>query len=345
MKMGPASPKPSDKSAAGAHHTPVLLAEVLAALAPKDGEIYIDGTFGAGGYAKALLEAADCTVWGLDRDPKAVALGNTVARHYAGRLGVVAGRYGDMEELLAPVGVDAVDGVAFDLGASSMQLDDAGRGFSFRHDGPLNMRMEATGATAADAVNSLGEGELSDIIYNYGEDRAARRIAKAIVRARDRAPIERTGALADIVRGALRAKGARGGKRRGAIDPATRTFQALRIYVNDELNELDRGLLAAEAMLKPGGRLAVVAFHSLEDRRVKSFFSIRCGASARPSRHTPSLSSRGTSRAAAPSFHLLNRRVIKPGPEEIARNPRARSARLRAAVRTEAPPWPASAAQ
>ncbi|MCZ6741608.1 MAG: 16S rRNA (cytosine(1402)-N(4))-methyltransferase, partial [Alphaproteobacteria bacterium] len=157
--MDPASPKPSDKSAA-AHHTPVLLAEVISALAPKDGEVYVDGTFGAGGYAKAMLEAADCKVWGIDRDPRAIALGKTVARAYAGRLGVVAGRYGDMEELLAPVGVDAVDGVAFDLGASSMQLDDAGRGFSFRHDGPLNMRMEATGATAADAVNSLGEGEL-----------------------------------------------------------------------------------------------------------------------------------------------------------------------------------------
>jgi 16S rRNA (cytosine1402-N4)-methyltransferase len=326
-------------------HTPVLLAEVIAAVAPKDGEVHVDGTFGAGGYAKAMLAAADCTVWGIDRDPKAVAQGKKVARRYGGRLSVVAGRYGDMEELLAPMGVDALDGVAFDLGASMMQLGEPERGFSFRHDGPLDMRMEATGASAADAVNSLGESELSDIIYNYGEERASRRIAKAIVRARDEEPILTTGVLADIVRRAIRARGARGGKRPGAIDPATRTFQALRIYVNDELNELDRGLLAAEAMLKPGGRIAVVAFHSLEDRRVKSFFSIRCGASARPSRHTPSLSSRGTSRAAAPSFHLLNRRVIKPGAEEIARNPRARSARLRAAVRTEAPPWSATAAE
>ncbi len=338
----------SQETSAGANgHTPVLLREVIAALAPRDGEVYVDGTFGAGGHARALLEAADCTVWGIDRDPWAVALGEALARRYGGRLTVAAGRFGDMKEILETRGVVSVDGVALDLGVSSMQLEEAARGFSFRLDGPLDMRMNAAGATAADAVNRLSEEELGDIIHKYGEERMARRIARAIVKARARAPIARTGQLADIVRGAVRAKGTRRsgrGKSRASIDPATRTFQALRIHVNDELNELDKGLRVAEAILKPGGRLAVVAFHSLEDRRVKSFFTARSGASARPSRHIPSLSSRGTARRAAPTFRLLNRRAVRPGAEELGRNPRARSARLRAAVRTAAPPWPSEAA-
>ncbi|MEE8516215.1 MAG: 16S rRNA (cytosine(1402)-N(4))-methyltransferase RsmH [Alphaproteobacteria bacterium] len=320
-------------------HTPVMLGEVMAALAPRDGEVFIDGTFGAGGYSRALLEAADCTVWAIDRDPEAVSRGRELAARSGGRLTVVAGRYGDMLELLRQHGVISVDGIALDIGVSSTQLDDAGRGFSFSADGPLDMRMGAgdaiSGPSAYDAVNTLSEADLADTIYRYGDERKSRRIAKAIIRARTRAPIERTLELADIVRGAARGTGATG--RRG-IDPATRTFQALRIYVNDELGELDRALRAAEHILRPGGRLAVVAFHSLEDRRVKSFLKTRCGPSARPSRHLPSLSSRGTSRGAAPPFRLLNRRVIKPSATEVKHNPRSRSARMRAAVRTEAPP-------
>ncbi len=328
-------------------HAPVLLREVIAALAPRDGEVFVDGTFGAGGHARALLEAADCAVWAIDRDPRAVALGEALARRYGGRLTVIAGRFGDMKEILETRGVFSVDGVALDLGVSSMQLEDAARGFSFRVDGPLDMRMESAGEPAAAAVNRLSEEELGDIIHEYGEERMARRVARAIVKARARAPIERTIEFAEIVRGAVRAKGARGSgrrKSRQSIDPATRTFQALRIHVNDELNQLDKGLRVAEAILRPGGRLAVVAFHSLEDRRVKSFFTARSGASARPSRHIPSLSSRGTARRAAPTFRLLDRRAVKPGAEEVRRNPRARSARLRAAIRTEAPPWPREAA-
>lgn len=328
-------------------HAPVLLREVIAALAPRDGEVFVDGTFGAGGHARALLEAADCTVWAIDRDPRAVALGEALARRFGGRLTVIAGRFGRMKELLEARGVSSVDGVTLDLGVSSMQLEDSARGFSFRLDGPLDMRMEAAGEPAADAVNRLSEEELGGIIHEYGEERMARRIARAIVEARARAPIERTIELADIVRGALGAKAAPGsGRRRGRqpLDPATRTFQALRIHVNDELNELDKGLRVAEAILRPGGRLAVVAFHSLEDRRVKSFLTTRSGASARPSRHMPSLSSRGTARGAAPTFRLQSRRAVKPGAEEIRRNPRARSARLRAAIRTAAPPWPSEAA-
>ncbi len=337
------TPAPQHSDSPAIRHTPVMLAEVMAALAPRDGEVFIDGTFGAGGYSRALLDAADCTVWAIDRDPEAVARGRELAERSGGRFTVLAGRYGDMIELLAQQGVISVDGIALDLGVSSTQIDDAGRGFSFHADGPLDMRMgmgeEITGPSAYDAVNSLSEADLADTIYKFGDERKSRRIAKAIVRARTRAPIEGTRELADIVRGAARGPGAPG--RRG-IDPATRTFQALRIYVNDELGELDRALSAAEDILKPGGRLAVVAFHSLEDRRVKSYLKTRCGPSARPSRHTPSLASRGTSRGAAPTFRLLNRRVVKPGAAEVKANPRSRSARMRAALRTEAPPMAAA---
>lgn len=310
----------------GAPHTPVLLDRVIEALAPRDGGIYVDGTFGAGGYARAVLAAARCTVLGIDRDPDAVALAAGVADDFPGRLTVVGGRYGDMQRIVTEAGLDGVDGVALDLGVSSMQLDDAHRGFSFRGDGPLDMRMEQDGPSAADAVNTLAEEDLADIIYEYGEERASRRIARAIVEARAREPITRTAQLADIVRRVMP-------KSRDGIDPATRTFQALRIYVNQELAELDRGLSAAEAVLKAGGRLAVVAFHSLEDRRVKTFLRDRSGETPRGSRHLPDTSAAGP----APTFRLLARRAVKPDADEIAANPRARSARLRAAERTAAP--------
>ncbi|MDP6573377.1 MAG: 16S rRNA (cytosine(1402)-N(4))-methyltransferase RsmH [Rhodospirillales bacterium] len=310
-------------------HAPVMLREVLDILAPRDGGVYVDGTFGAGGYSKGLLEAASCTVWGIDRDP-AAARSADLGRRYEGRLAVLCGCYGDMVRLLGDVDVDRVDGVALDLGVSSMQLDDPARGFSFRADGPLDMRMSKDGMTAADVVNGLDEKELADIIYRYGEERVARRIARAIVDARSRAPMTRTAQLADLLRRVVP-------RSRDGLDPATRTFQALRIYVNDELGELQRGLSAAEVLLRPGGKLVVVSFHSLEDRMVKDFLRERGGAGPRPSRHQPF----SGEAASTPSFRLVKRRVAKPTAREVAANPRARSARLRTAERTAAPPWPA----
>jgi len=320
-----AAPRTEDQA-----HTPVMVAEVVDALAPRAGAVYVDATFGAGGYARALLDAAPCTVIGVDRDPVAVAGGEALCRAYAGRLRLVRGRFGDLVGLLAGVEIDAVDGVAFDLGVSSMQLDVAARGFSFRADGPLDMRMgDDVAETAADVVNTVAEADLARLIRTLGEDRAARRIARAVVEARADSPITTTSQLAGIVRAVV--PGARDG-----IDPATRTFQALRIHVNDELGELDRGLEAAERVLRPGGRLCVVAFHSLEDRKVKAFLRARSGTAPRPSRHQPDVSSE----ASPPSFHLLRRGALKPTAAEVAANPRARSARLRAAERTTAPPWP-----
>ncbi len=311
-----------------AGHTPVLLAEVLSVLEPKDGGIYIDGTFGAGGYAQALFDAAPCQVWGIDRDPEAIRRGTALARRYHGRLNLVQGRFGEMARLLRERGVVAADGVALDLGVSSMQLDERARGFSFRFDGPLDMRMEPFGPTAAELIARASERELADVIHAYGEERRARAIARAIVAARAEAPIETTGQLAQIVR---KAAGPRG---KDGIDPATRTFQALRIWVNDELGELKRGLLAAETVLAPGGRLAVVSFHSLEDRTVKEFLRRRAGAAPAASRHQPPAAGER-----APSFRLLTGRVVTPSESEIRANPRARSARLRAAERTGAPAW------
>ncbi len=303
-------------------HIPVLLAEVIAAMAPRDGGVYLDGTFGRGGYSEALLRSAACRVVAFDRDPEAVRQGDALKQLYADRLTLIEGRFSEMEQLLRPLGLSRLAGIALDLGVSSMQIDDPARGFSFRIDGPLDMRMGPDGQSAADLVNSAPEEELAAIIRDYGEERFARRIARAIVAAR---PLRRTAQLAAIVRRVV--------PESGGIDPATRTFQALRIAVNDELNELDRGLAAAERMLEPGGRLVVVAFHSLEDRRVKSFLRLRSAAAPGTSRHLPG------QRQAAPSFHLLGRKPVKPRAEEIARNPRARSARLRAAERTDAPAW------
>ena len=299
-------------------HIPVLAREVVDALRPRDGGRYVDGTFGAGGYSSAVLDRAQCQVIALDRDPDAIAAGQALAERYAPRLRLIEGRFGDMAELLSAEGVDEVDGVALDLGVSSMQFDQADRGFSFRASGPLDMRMERSGPSAADLVNEADEAELADIIWRYGEERKSRRVARAIVEARRQKPIETTGELAEIVRRAVGPQG------RDESDPATRTFQALRIAVNDELGELERGLAAAEQVLTPGGRLAVVSFHSLEDRAVKQFVRARAGRVPAPSRHAPP---RAEDRAATLSD--LTRKPVLPSADEIAKNPRARSARLR----------------
>ena len=309
-------------------HSPVLLEEVLTALAPRDGGIYVDGTLGGGGYTRKILEAADCTVWGIDRDPDAIARNAELAAQFTGRLHLLPGRFGDMDTLLRDNGVEGVDGVALDLGVSSPQIDTPERGFSFAKDGPLDMRMERAGESAADVVNTADEADLLRIVRNLGEERHARRVARAIVAARGQAPIETTAQLADIVRAVIPKS------RTSHIDPATRTFQALRIHVNDELGELDRGLIAAERLLNPGGRLAVVSFHSLEDRPVKLFLRARSDSEGRGSRHMPEQPDRRT-----PAWRLISRRAIRPGDTETARNPRARSARMRVAERTAEPSW------
>jgi 16S rRNA (cytosine1402-N4)-methyltransferase len=311
------------------HHIPVLVDKVVLALAPKPGGIIVDGTFGLGGYTRALLSAAPCRVIGIDRDPSAIAAGRALAEAHPDRLTLIEGRFGEMERLLAAAGIDAVDGVALDLGVSSPQLDDPTRGFSFRFDGPLDMRMGKDGPSAATLVNSLGETELADIIWRYGEERLSRRVARAIVAARQEAPIERTAALARIIRSVVPSS-------RDGIDPATRTFQALRIHTNDELGELISGLAAAERLLKAGGRLAVVSFHSLEDRAIKLFLRDRAGEAPGGSRHLPDMAPRR-----APSFSLPQRKPIAADAAETHRNPRARSAKLRVAERTAAPAWPA----
>lgn len=312
-------------------HLPVMLPEVLASLAPMAGEVHLDGTFGAGGYTLGILEAAGCTVYGIDRDPAAVPRAQPVKDRYGDRFTLLTGKFSDMDALLAKVGVDQLNGVVLDLGVSSPQLDTPERGFSFRFDGPLDMRMSLEGPSAADVVNTWSEEALARIIWEYGEERFSRRIAKTILRARNDAPIETTGRLAEIVRSCVP-------KAKDRIDPATRTFQALRIQVNNELEEIDGALVAAERLLAPGGRLVVVAFHSLEDKRVKAFLRTRSGRDASGSRHLPP----GLATKAEPSFTLTSTGAIKPSRAEEVVNPRARSARLRGAVRTEAAIWPAS---
>jgi 16S rRNA (cytosine1402-N4)-methyltransferase len=309
-------------------HKPVMLAEMLAALAPRDGAAYVDGTFGAGGYSRAILDAARCSVWAIDRDADVASIGREMEQTDCGRFTLLSGRFGDMLPLRRHHGIEQVDGVVLDLGISSMQIDRPQRGFSFRADGPLDMRMSQSGTSASDVVNGLDERALAEIIRDLGEERFARRVARAIVEARDTAPITRTEQLADIVRRAVpRAK--------DGIDPATRTFMALRLHVNDELGEIARGLHAAEKLLVPGGRLVVVSFHSLEDRVVKRFMQSRSRSSHGVSRHTPQPGD-----APLPSFRLVHRRALAPGESEIRSNPRARSARLRTAERTENPAWP-----
>lgn len=306
-------------------HTPVMLTPVLAHLSPKDGETYVDATFGAGGYTSALLSAANCSVIAFDQDPDAIARGDAVKAAFPGRLTLVMCRFGDMVTVLNDLDAGKIDGVVFDLGVSSPQLDEAARGFSFREDGPLDMRMAQSGPSAQEYVNSLDETALADIIYKLGDERRSRRVARAIVEARAQAPIETTGQLADIVRRVVP-------KAADGIDPATRTFMALRLHVNDELGELRRGLEAAEVCLRAGGRLVVVSFHSLEDRYVKNFLRDRSGTAPRASRHRPTMGSEN-----AATFKLLSRQGVKPAKDEITSNPRARSARLRAAIRTDAP--------
>jgi 16S rRNA (cytosine1402-N4)-methyltransferase len=296
-----------------------MVRDVVDALEPRDGGRYLDGTFGGGGYATAMLDKADCRVIALDRDPDAIAAGQALADRYAPRLRLIEGRFGDMAGLLSAEGVDQVDGVALDLGVSSMQFDRAERGFSFRASGPLDMRMEKRGPSAADLVNKADEAELADIFWRYGEERRSRRVAHAIVERRKAQPIETTGELAEIVRRAV------GPSAKDESDPATRAFQALRIAVNDELGELERGLAAAEQVLAPGGRLAVVSFHSLEDRAVKEFVRARSGRTPAPSRHAPPAERK------AATLRDLTRKPVVPSTAEVAANPRARSARLRVA--------------
>jgi 16S rRNA (cytosine1402-N4)-methyltransferase len=309
-------------------HAPVMLAEMLAALAPRDGEVYVDATFGAGGYSRAILRAADTRVIALDRDPSARAAADVLHEAYPGRFAFVEARFGDLESVLDVIGRRKVDGVVFDLGVSSMQLDEPERGFSFRSEGPLDMRMGGEGPSAADVVFALSARELEALFRGYGEERKARRAAEAIVKARAAAPIRTTAELAAVVETAV-------GPGEGRIHPATRVFQALRIYVNDELGEVERGLHAAEARLSPGGRLVVVSFHSLEDRIVKLFLRDRSGLAPAGSRHAPVAGA-----VRPPSFSMLRGGPERPGDAEIDDNPRARSARLRAAVRTEAEAWP-----
>ncbi|PCI47406.1 MAG: 16S rRNA (cytosine(1402)-N(4))-methyltransferase [Alphaproteobacteria bacterium] len=321
--------------ASDTRHFPVMRAEVMAMSSPADGEIFVDGTFGAGGYSRALLEVASCTVYAIDRDPTVQATACAMAAEFSGRLHFLPGCFSRMDDLVAAQGVELVDGVVLDIGVSSMQFDDAERGFSFQNDGPLSMRMSDGGVSAADVVNDFEESELARIIYEYGEEKKSRRIAGAIVAARAHEKITRTVHLAGIIEKAVGYRRYIRGKKQK--HPATRTFQALRIYVNDELGELRRGLMAAERILAPGGRLCVVSFHSLEDRIIKRFFKQRSGDISRGSRHLPqALAERD---GEAPSFRMITRGVIKPSKREIGQNIRSRSAKLRGAIRTAAAPW------
>jgi 16S rRNA (cytosine1402-N4)-methyltransferase len=312
-----------DTSPGAQRHISVLRDEAVSALAPIDGGLYVDGTFGAGGYSRAILDMADTKVLGIDRDEDAITGGASLVEDAKGRLTLVQGRFGDIKEIIQELGVDRVDGVVLDVGVSSMQLDTAERGFSFRFDGPLDMRMERDGPSAADLVNELAEKDLAALIRTFGEERRAGHIAKAILAERANGRIASTAQLAKICESVL-------GRHPDMIHPATRTFQALRIAVNDELGELLRALFAAEEVLAPGGRLAVVSFHSLEDRIVKTFLAERSRTTPNVSRHAPATF------AATPTFIPIIRSAT-PGEDEMARNPRARSARLRAAERTEAP--------
>lgn len=319
----------------GNRHIPVLLSHVVESLAPADDHLIIDGTFGAGGYTRAILDAANCRVIAFDRDSTAVSAAAPMLAEFGDRLRLIHQPFSDMESAARDAeksDADArfIDGVVLDIGVSSMQLDQTERGFSFQTDGPLDMRMSQSGESAADFVNSADEESIANVIYTYGEEHKSRAIARAIVKARIDKPFTRTLELADVVLKVFH------GRKIDGRHPATRTFQALRIYVNDELGELAAALHAAERILKPGGRLVVVTFHSLEDRIVKRFFSARSGKESRGSRHLPEQSIKSE----RPSFQIFNARPLTPSKGECEVNPRARSARLRAAIRTDAAPWP-----
>lgn len=311
----------------GDPHYPVMVPEVLEALDVRDGGVYVDGTFGAGGYSRGILGAAECTVYAVDRDVSAVSTAEGVAKDYGARFVFLRGCFGDVRALLDEAGVKRVNGFVLDIGVSSMQLDEAERGFSFRYDGPLDMRMDtrSEGETAADIVNNYAQDDLANLIYQFGEERHSRRVARKIVERRQETPFTRTLDLADVVRSAVPKS------KNSKLDGATRTFQALRIAVNDELGELDRALEAAEDILAVGGRLVIVSFHSLEDKRVKRFMRERSKTHEGGSRHLPQVSA---PEDAAPTFKLISRKAIKPSEKEVAENPRSRSARLRVAERT-----------
>lgn len=311
---------------AGGPHSPVMLEEMLEWLAPKDGGVYVDGTFGAGGYSRAILKAANCNVYAIDRDPSTKAFAESLEKEFPERFVWLLGNFGDMCGLLAERNVTAVDGIVLDLGVSSMQLDIAERGFSFRSDGALDMRMSREGMSAADVVNNAGESELADIFYYYGEEKAARKVARAIVAARTVQPITSTMQLAEIIRGAIPGKP-------GKIHPATRSFQALRIYVNKEFDAIESGLAASEKLLGKAGRLVVVTFHSLEDRIVKRFTHSRCGKLGEHSRHMPELVSDASTNA--PAFFLAKPEKLKAGHKEVETNPRSRSATMRMMTRSD----------
>lgn len=327
MNAGGGDHHPQDAGAAGgpARHIPVLREEVLAALEPHADGLYLDGTFGAGGYTAAILAHPGTRVLALDRDRSAIAGGAPLVDKFGDRLTLVETRFADMARAAADHGLGPFDGVALDIGVSSMQLDQTERGFSFRHDGPLDMRMGSEGPSAADLVNTATEEALADIFYHYGEERLSRRIARAIVQDREAVPYTTTRPLAEMIARVVPHKPTE-------IHPATRTFQALRIAVNDELGELVAGLAAAEHLLAPGGCLAVVTFHSLEDRIAKLFFARRSGKGQATGRRLP-----GEPAAVPPSFTLPRRQPIVPSETECAANPRARSAKLRVGIRTEHP--------
>ncbi|WP_118138313.1 16S rRNA (cytosine(1402)-N(4))-methyltransferase RsmH [Oceanicella sp. SM1341] len=310
-----------------APHIPVLLDDVIAAVSPVTGT-WVDGTFGAGGYSRALVAAGAQRVIGIDRDPEAHAMAAAWLPEYEGRIRLESGVFGELDSIAAAAGAQSVDGVVLDIGVSSMQLDRAERGFSFLRDGPLDMRMGQDGPTAADLVNTLPEAALADLLYLYGEERASRRIARRIVEARATAPFTTTLELARVIEGCLPRA------RPGQPHPATRSFQALRIAVNDELGELVRGLCAAERALAPGGLLAVVTFHSLEDRIVKRFIQMRSGEGQGNSRYAPE------AKGEEPRFEKRTRKAIGAGKDEAKANPRARSAKLRVARRLKAPAGP-----
>ncbi|APH53674.1 S-adenosyl-methyltransferase mraW [Granulibacter bethesdensis] len=306
-------------SSAGTH-VPVLLNEVLETLSPTAGGVFLDGTFGGGGYTRAILDTAeDSTVWAIDRDPAAITRGAALAARYRDRLHLIQGNFSQMASLLTDRGINALDGIVLDIGVSSFQIDDPDRGFSFRTDGPLDMRMAGEGTSAADLIARLPEAEIANILYELGEERKSRQIARAIVNARAEEPITTTGRLASIIRCVVPPD-------RSGIDPATRSFQALRIAVNDELGELERALQQATNLLKPGGRLVIVSFHSLEDRIVKRFMNDAAGHAPSPSRYDP----RGLVARTEPRFRLITSKAVRPGAAEQTANPRSRSARLRA---------------